>query len=817
MSDQYSSVGELNREIAMRCRDIGLQFDCGSDGLFNAEIAIVAEAPGEREKAIRTPLVGGSGSYLWQALRPYGIDRRKLYITNVIKRQLTSFGTDDKLKISHSELDHWHGILDWELSQLPNLKYVLVLGNFALKALTGETGIINWRGSVMPAIVRGKSVTAICTLNPAMIMREKKFELVFKMDMHRFNRVVTGQWKEHHVEAHINPSFDEARSFIRRMGTESAQGLPVALDIEVLGTETACIGLANSSTSGMCIPFKSTLGHYWTEDQEDTIRGDIAALAALPSCKLVAQNGVFDSSWLWYKDRLRLPKVWFDTLLAHHLLYPSLPHNLGFLTTQYTTHPFYKDEGKAWRATGDLDRFWRYNVLDACLTLACQKALLEELRTQKMDTTFFRHIMRLQPHLVEMEVLGVKCDVAYKDQLAEQLATDLIGKREEFYKAVAEATGDVSLRPNLRSPAQMKALWFHHLKLIGRGTATDKTNRDHMRKHPRTSAAAIKCINAFDAYVTDEKFYSTYATAGVDPDNRLRCEYKQFGTTSAPGRLSSSGTLWGSGMNLQNQPKRAYHMFLADEGCELGYFDMSQIEARIVGWLANIQTWKEQFEKARKEGGYDAHRALASTMFGVPYDETPTEDELDGKPTIRFIAKRCRHGLNYGMHSQRLSEVTGLPLADCERHHATYHRIHPELRLWWQNTVAGVRRDKQLHTPYGRRWMLLERYDDEVERTLIAFVPQSTAGDHVAGVIYLAHEDPEWPHGKARILMNIHDALVTLHKPEVRDTVFRILKKHAERPIYIRGEPLIIPAEFKVSVPGPDGQHRWSKMQKVKV
>ena len=45
-----------------------LAFDCGPGGNLHSNIAIVAEAPGEREVQQRVPLIGGSGKYLWDIL-----------------------------------------------------------------------------------------------------------------------------------------------------------------------------------------------------------------------------------------------------------------------------------------------------------------------------------------------------------------------------------------------------------------------------------------------------------------------------------------------------------------------------------------------------------------------------------------------------------------------------------------------------------------------------------------------------------------------------------------------------------------------------
>jgi hypothetical protein len=69
-------------------------------------------------------------------------------------------------------------------------------------------------------------------------------------------------------------------------------------------------------------------------------------------------------------------------------------------------------------------------------------------------------------------------------------------------------------------------------------------------------------------------------------------------------------------MNLQNQPHEAYPMFVCEPGYCLFYFDLEQAEARVVGWLANIEKWIEDFEKARIQGGdYDCHRSLAADMW----------------------------------------------------------------------------------------------------------------------------------------------------------------------------------------------------------
>ena len=132
-------------------------------------------------------------------------------------------------------------------------------------------------------------------------------------------------------------------------------------------------------------------------------------------------------------------------------------------------------------------------------------------------------------------------------------------------------------------------------------------------------------IGALNRFKKEDKFRGTYAESKVSTDGRFRCEYKQYGVSRAPGRLSSAALIYGEGGNMQNQPVRARSMYVADPGCVLLYFDLSQAEARVVAYRANIPKWKQQFEQARMDGKYDCHRALASEMFKVPYDQVPFE------------------------------------------------------------------------------------------------------------------------------------------------------------------------------------------------
>lgn len=817
------SEAELLQEFTRRAQQIGLTINCLGSGNINAEIVVIGSYPGQYEEQMKMPMVGPAGRLLWDRMREIGIQRNQCYVTNVCKKTVQGAKDDEKVPIAREELAHWEGLLDWELDQLDNVRYVVVLGALALHAITGDFGITKWRGSILDvSLGRSKrTVKAFLTFNPAAMLHESRWEGTYKFDFAKFGMVLAGTFKPYVIKHHINPSFTEAIRWIDKMQDEKE---PISFDIETIANETACIGLANEGHEGTCISFRTQKSNTYSASEEIQVRTRLSELFTDPTCRLIAQNGNFDSYWLWYKDRIRVRSVWFDTLLAHHTLYPRLPHNLGFLTAQYTTHPYYKDEGKDWKEKDNIDQFWDYNVKDACITWACHKALLRELEQQKLDQFFFRHVMRLQPHLVSMTVGGVLIDHEWKKKITEELGVVLIDKLRDIHHQVQDITGDYDYRPNPRAHKQLSEMLFKRCGLVGHGSSSAKVNRDRIRVHPRTTEQHIRLLDTVDEYLTEAKFNSTYAKMRVDDDGRIRCEYKQYGVQKAPGRLSSAGVLWGTGGNLQNIPHRAYPMFIMDEGYMASYFDLRQAEARCVAFGWNVGGLIENFELADKDPDqYDIHRLNAQRIFRVPYDEIPKSDWTeDKKPTRRYLGKRCVHGLNYRMLAPKLAEVCKISISMANEAWSSYHKAFPEIQRGWDDTIKEAKQAKMLYswfqpegTEQSRRLIIMEQMTDELLEPIVAFRPQSTIGDKVSSVIYSCENDEAWPKD-ARFLLNIHDALVAIHRFEDKRTVQLLLRKHAESPLKIRGQLVRIPADIK-ETGEVDGYHRWSSLESLEL
>lgn len=819
----------IEQKLQLIASHYGLSIECGSIGSKSAKVAIILESPSENDIKIQHPMSTSYGVMVFNLLKRFSIDKKDCYITTAIKKKLPIFS--DKFKIDGTELVGWKNVLEAELAEMPNLKYILCLGKYAMKIFTNENSIVDWRGSVVDYNLHlpdntVKSIKLCFTFNPIMIFREPKWEVIFKFDIYKFYLLVSGKFIPHEINALINPTAPEALKFIYKMQNEKK---PFALDIETIGNEMACIGLANDIHEGMCINFRDNNTNRYTTQEEINIKKAICRLLIDPNSKIITQNGSFDDSWLGFKERFPIFKSYHDTLLAHHTLYPRLPHNLGFLTSMYTTHPYYKDDGKTWKEGGNIDQYWQYNVKDVCITLACFYKLDEELKQQNLDKFFYNHVMRIQPHLVNMCVQGVKIDTDLREKINKELTEDIEKIKNKFFSLLKDTFPKIPFDDfNMNSVKDMGMLIYGFMKFpdFSGKRRVDEENVEKFITKDTTNEKYCEILRTYLQYKKEIKFHSTYIETKIDDDGRIRCEYKQYGTVNAPGRLSSTSVLWGSGANLQNQPQRAQQMFVADPGYGFLYFDLKQAEAKVVAYGWNVTKLKEAFDKCAKDPNMDVHRMNASAIFKVPYEEVPSYDRLtygkttddpnkDGEITLRFLGKKCVHGLNYRMQPDRLSSTTGININLAKEAFASYHATYPEIQRAWKNTIDELKKNKCLYNYMGRRLYFLEPLTDNNMDSIIAFKPQSTIGDYVSSIIADVEEDPEFPKDKARCILNIHDALIFLYRLDVEELMMKLIWKYANKPIIINGEPVVIGMDFKKSYPDENGIHRWSTLKGV--
>lgn len=161
-------------------------------------------------------------------------------------------------------------------------------------------------------------------------------------------------------------------------------------------------------------------------------------------------------------------------------------------------------------------------------------------------------------------------------------------------------------------------------------------------------------------------------------------------------------------LNLQNLPARGKinHLkraLMARPGFKVLNIDSSQIEARIVAWLAREWELLKQFED-----GLDPYRLFAAKVFNIPPPQITSEQRFLGKTSIlglgfglgwaKFKAQVRIKSLEAAKYSGSGSEII-LPDEEAVRIVTTYRTTFPGVPNAWSmlnngiGTLAGNRRD----------------------------------------------------------------------------------------------------------------------------
>ena len=695
-------------------------------GPANAKIVIVGEAPGADEERLGRPFVGGAGKILDGMLFEAGIDRRDCYITNVmdirpVNNDFGEFYEDASRKVASKLLLEGIYRLHHEIYNV-NPNVVIALGNEALKALLGETGITKWRGSIL----RHTHLKVIPTFHPAAIIRQWEFRPLAVMDLRRA------------LEESSSPTIVPTYRVWKKIETLSDLELHVdqylkhasyiAFDIETCNNQISCIGFAESEFSSFTVPICMHDKSFWSEQDELQVWLQIKRLLESDIHK-IAQNANFDMFHLMSTVGINVKNLWMDTMVAFHCLYPELPKSLAVLCSIYTREPYYKDMIET--------DYYHYNCLDCMITYECAMAIEEELNEFGMYDFYHKYLNHVIPILLDMQLCGVRVDTKKRALAAEDLKRVV----NELQKKLNDAVGR---ELNVNSSKQMNDFLYRELGLpIQSHRKTGKTSSSESSLKNLAKLAPNRLFDVIIDIRETKKLISTYLEAEIDPDGRFRCSYLLDGTES--GRLASRMSATGTGGNLQNVPKGiAREVFVPDEGKMFMAADLSQAEARVVAYLAREQGLIKIFES-----GDDIHKQVAASIFDKRVDDITKEE--------RELAKHIVHASNYGMGARHFAELTGLSIADAQRRLNLYHIHFPGIRIWHMEVARELKRSRILVTPMGRKRMFFGRWNDELLRDGYSYIPQSTVADIVLkGMININNK---LPHG-CNIVFNIHDEVV---------------------------------------------------------
>jgi DNA polymerase len=140
------------------------------EGSSEAKVMLVGEQPGDQEDRAGAPFVGPAGRVLDEALQAAGIDRARVYVTNVVKhfkwfprgkRRMHS-------KPNATEIAACRPWLDAEIATV-RPRVIVCLGATAAQTLVGRTfRVTQQRGVPVPSAL---AEYVVATVHPSAILR----------------------------------------------------------------------------------------------------------------------------------------------------------------------------------------------------------------------------------------------------------------------------------------------------------------------------------------------------------------------------------------------------------------------------------------------------------------------------------------------------------------------------------------------------------------------------------------------------------------------------------------------------------------------
>ena len=149
-----------------------------ADGNINSKIMIIGEGPGANEDVEGKPFVGRAGKLLDKMLEAIKLDRKKVYISNVV-----NYRPPANRKPTEIEIERYLPYLKSHIEIIAP-KILLLLGSTALNALIGKEVVISKaRGQWMQKEIGTVKPWVIASFHPAFLMRQPEQKKLSWIDL----------------------------------------------------------------------------------------------------------------------------------------------------------------------------------------------------------------------------------------------------------------------------------------------------------------------------------------------------------------------------------------------------------------------------------------------------------------------------------------------------------------------------------------------------------------------------------------------------------------------------------------------------------
>lgn len=351
----------------------------------SAKVMIVGEAWGAMEEARGQPFVGSSGEELDRMLHDAGIMRGECFLTNLVNarpahNRIESWIPQKKKDVTSRHVPFRNRFVDPIIVQgfeslckeialvRPNI--ICAMGGTALWALSGNEGILRWRGSQLWTDIDPRT-KLIPTIHPAAVLREFSLRKAAVNDLKRVARERANSGEYQNIpdwRFATRPTYEEAtcrlgallhdadlREMASRDGVQPAPGpLWIDFDLETRAGHIDCAGISWSRTDALCIPLMSRecRDGYWTLEQEAEVLFLLYRLLRHPMVYVRGQNLLYDCQYT-YRHWCFVPNVKQDTMISHHSAFSGLKKSLDYQASLYCDYYVqWKPDRSTWKKGG---------------------------------------------------------------------------------------------------------------------------------------------------------------------------------------------------------------------------------------------------------------------------------------------------------------------------------------------------------------------------------------------------------------------------------------------------------------------------------
>lgn len=395
----------------------------------------------------------------------------------------------------------------------------------------------------------------------------------------------------------------------------------------------------------------------------------------------IAHNAMFDAAILTWVFQIK-PAMWFDTMSAARAIDgPDVSVSLKSCTERYglgvkgTEVVAALGKRRNHFTSFELEQYGRYCKNDCEITfplflIYAEKMSAVELKLVDLTIRMFSEpVLELDLPLLEQHLAEV---VDRKDALLAACEADkeTLSSSPKF----AELLRSLGVEPPMKtSPATGKETY-----------AFAKNDQEFLAlaDHPDERVQAVVAARLGTKSTLEE----TRTQRFIDIAKR--------GLLPVPLRYYAAHTgRWGGAdkLNLQNLPSRGQNTLKSAIRAPDGYVmidcDSSQIEARVLAWLAGQGDLVEQFAE-----GKDVYKFMASKIYNKPVEEITKEERFMGKTVVLG----CGYGLGH-VKLQGFLKLLGIDLSleECKEIIDIYRSVSDKIVALWkqgQNALEAMLR-----------------------------------------------------------------------------------------------------------------------------